>query len=51
MIVPFLDKHNKPYQYVAIRSDITERKKVEKQIKLSNQKASAHTKELEFKNV
>ncbi len=32
-IVPFLNEKNKPYQYVAIRTEITQRKLMEEQIK------------------
>ncbi len=49
-IVPFLDKNDKPYQFVAIRFDITERKSGEEQIKLSNMKAIEYTQVLESKN-
>ncbi len=42
-IVPFLDEHGKPEQYVAVRYDITERKLGEEQLKVN-------TKKLEFSN-
>jgi PAS domain S-box-containing protein len=36
-IIPFLDSKGKPYQYLAIRSDITARKQAEEQIQRINQ--------------
>lgn len=36
-IVPFLDKDNEPYQFISVRHDITERKKMEENIKQSEQ--------------
>jgi PAS domain S-box-containing protein len=49
-IVPFLNHVSKPYQYVAIRSDITKRKEGEEQIKLSNEKTIADAHVMELKN-
>lgn len=49
-IVPFLNNAGKPYQYVAIRSDITKRKKGDEQIKKNNQDAIEHAHILELKN-
>lgn len=35
-IVPFLDRSSRPYQYVAIHTDISERKKMEEALQLSH---------------
>ncbi len=53
-IVPFLNESGKPYQYVAIRAEITERKRAEEEIKQLNedleQRVSLRTGELEAAN-
>jgi PAS domain S-box-containing protein len=49
-IVPFLDDKGKPYQYVAIRADITERKRSEIYLTELNQHLLNQTKELERSN-
>ena len=53
-IVPFLNQEGKPYQYVAIRSDITGKKKAEKEIQQLNeeleQKVIDRTTQLESVN-
>ncbi|WP_051029597.1 sensor domain-containing protein [Brevibacillus massiliensis] len=37
-IIPFLNDQGKPYQYVSIRNDITQRKQMEEEIKKSEEK-------------
>ena len=44
-IVPFLNEQGKPYQYVAIRADITERKKAEEEIHSLNNELEKRIKE------
>lgn len=44
-IVPFLDDRGKPRQYVAIRADITERKRVEATIRTLNEELEKRVKE------
>ncbi len=45
-IVPFLNKKGKPRQYLAIRSDITERKRAEEALRKSESKLRQKTKRL-----
>ncbi len=44
-IVPFLDNNNKPYQYAALRADITLRKVAEEDIKILNDELESRVKE------
>ncbi len=43
-IIPFLNEQDKPYQYVAIRADITPRKKVEQELLLLNEELEMRVK-------
>lgn len=37
-VVPFLDSHGEPFQYIAIRHDITSKKQAEESLKMSEQR-------------
>lgn len=49
-IVPFLDEHGKPTQYIAIRADITERKQAEERIVQLNAGLQQHAAKTEAAN-
>ncbi len=54
-IIPFLDENQKPYQYIAIRYEITDRKRVESEIRQLNEEMEERiyqrTAELEAANL
>jgi len=53
-IIPFLDENNKPFQYLAIRNDITQKKRMElKLLKINSEleeKIIERTKKIQLKN-
>lgn len=51
-IVPFLNEYGKPYQYVAIRSDITKRKNAEEELnRYADTLKNANTQLVDFTNI
>jgi PAS domain S-box-containing protein len=50
-IVPFLDDNGKPYQYVSIRYDITQRKTAEEQLRVSAHRLAQSNQELKEREV
>lgn len=49
-IIPLLDKEGKPERYIAIRTEITERKKMESELDASNQQLKAYNQQLTAAN-